>query len=371
MKFVKFKDLKILSKLLIFSQTIGLLVALSVGLLSIYSSSTALENENIDKIKALSILKKKALNQFYTNIFNDLKGFSASYETNYLLNRLTEYGQTKDAIQNGSFNISSKQYQDIYNDHFDSFNSFIRTKGYYDIFLISLDQGHIMFTVAKESDLGESLPNGFLKDSHFTHLWKKTIKTKDICVSDLLRYSPSNNEPAQFVTCPIWDKNQQMKGILAVQVPDKMINDIMTNRVGMGESGEAYLVGQDLLMRSDSRFMDDAILNTTVNGITTKKALDKKTGLEVVDDYRGIAVISSYDFIDIGGLDWAILTEMDVWEAVKASKELRNELLVIIAVIIVLLILVSYFFWERLYQTDRTSIGYGEPFSKRRPDFEN
>ena len=33
------------------------------------------------------------------------------------------------------------------------------------------------------------------------------------------------------------------------------INRIMKERAGMGESGESYLIGQDLLMRSDS-FLD-------------------------------------------------------------------------------------------------------------------
>ncbi len=344
MKFIRLKNLKILTKLLIFSQSIGLVVAVSIGILSIYNSGKALEDENIEKIEALSNLKKTSIDQFYTNIFNDLKAFAASYETNLLLNRLLEYGQTEEAHSGTSFNVTSENYQNIYKDHFESFKTFIETKGYYDIFLISKDQGYVMFTVAKESDLGESLPNGFLKKSHFTELWKRTVETKDIGISDLMHYEPSNNEPAQFVTCPIFDENKRMKGILAVQVPDKMINDIMTNRIGMGESGEAYLVGQDLLMRSDSRFIDDAILNTTVDGATTRKALNKQVGLEVVDDYRGIAVISSYDYINIGGLDWALLTEMDVWEAVQASKDLRNKLIIIVCIIVVLLIFVSYFF---------------------------
>ncbi|MCW3786795.1 methyl-accepting chemotaxis protein [Plebeiibacterium sediminum] len=344
MKFIRLKNLKILTKLLIFSQSIGLIIALSIGVLSIYNSGKALENENIEKIEALSNLKKKAIDQFYTNIFNDLKAFSASYETNLLLDRLLEYGETEEAHIGNAFNVSSEHYQDIYKDHYESFKTFIETKGYYDIFLISKDQGHVMFTVAKESDLGESLPNGFLKQSHFTDLWRRTVNKREIGVSDLKRYEPSNNDPAQFVTCPIMDENNEMKGILAVQVPDKMINDIMTNRIGMGKSGEAYLVGQDLLMRSDSRFIEDAILNTTVNGVTTKKALNKEIGIEIVDDYRGIPVISSYDYINIGGLDWALLTEMDVWEAVKASKDLRNKLIVIVCIIVVLLIFVSYFF---------------------------
>ena len=42
----------------------------------------------------------------------------------------------------------------------------------------------------------------------------------------------------------------------------KDINRIMTDNNpenGLGNSGESYLVGDDLLMRSDSRFVDNAL----------------------------------------------------------------------------------------------------------------
>ena len=58
---------------------------------------------------------------------------------------------------------------------------------------------------------------------------------------------------------PIYDGPTPI-GVLAVQLPLSGINAIMTSNeawrdVGLGESGEAYLVGRDKLLRNQSRFL--------------------------------------------------------------------------------------------------------------------
>jgi methyl-accepting chemotaxis protein len=44
----------------------------------------------------------------------------------------------------------------------------------------------------------------------------------------------------------------QKVGILIFQFPIDRLNTIMKERDGLGDTGETYLVGEDLLMRSDS-----------------------------------------------------------------------------------------------------------------------
>ena len=57
---------------------------------------------------------------------------------------------------------------------------------------------------------------------------------------------------------------------------------------GMGEAGETYIVGEDLLMRSDSRFSDTTtILRTGVDSETVRRALAGETGVYMAEDYSG------------------------------------------------------------------------------------
>ncbi len=55
---------------------------------------------------------------------------------------------------------------------------------------------------------------------------------------------------------------------------------------GLGQSGESYLAGSDFLMRSNSRFQDDALFKTAVKTAAVKAALQGETGTAVITDYR-------------------------------------------------------------------------------------
>ena len=125
---------------------------------------------------------------------------------------------------------------------------------------------------------------------------------------------PSNNQPAAFIGARAYHDGEYI-GVYAVQIPVDPVNQIMQFSAGMGESGEIYLVGEDGLMRSDSRFFDTStVLNTSVSGITVGKALSGEIGLEIVDDYRGVPVYSAYRLFEFEGTRWAVLAEQDVAE---------------------------------------------------------
>jgi methyl-accepting chemotaxis protein len=75
---------------------------------------------------------------------------------------------------------------------------------------------------------------------------------------DYAYYEPSD-APAIFVASPIL-QNEQTIGVLALQISDEVINVIMNERTGLGEIGKRYLVGEDNLMCSNSRFSEQATI---------------------------------------------------------------------------------------------------------------
>ena len=102
---------------------------------------------------------------------------------------------------------------------------------------------------------------------------------------------------------------------MAFQVPISRINQIMQFTGGMGETGETYIVGQDLLMRSDSRFSDTTtILRTLVDTETARRALGGEKGVHMADDYRGIPSLSAFAPFEFEGLRWAVVAEIDEQE---------------------------------------------------------
>jgi signal transduction histidine kinase len=107
---------------------------------------------------------------------------------------------------------------------------------------------------------------------------------------------------------------------------------------GLGQSGEAYLVGRDGLMRSESRFVKGSLMKMPVMSETARSAIAGKTGAEITSDYRGIRVFSAFEPLGINGLPWVILAEIDYGEAMVPVVALRNDIM-LVSVVISLLIL--------------------------------
>ena len=141
------------------------------------------------------------------------------------------------------------------------------------MFLIDPD-GSIVYTVYKETDFGTSLVVGAYNESNFARLFSSVRRAKEknyARIIDLESYAPSYGAPAAFIAAPIYSQDKFM-GVLAIQVPVDEINNVMTGNLkwesdGLGKSGETYLVGQDYLMRSVSRFLietPEEYINTLV-----------------------------------------------------------------------------------------------------------
>ncbi len=208
--------------------------------------------------------------------------------------------------------------------------------GYYDIFLIDPD-GYIFYTAARESDYQTNIIDGKYSDSSLGQLVREVLESKKYGVADFAPYAPSNGDPAAFIAEPVVHDGK-VDMVVALQLPLDGINAIMTHREGMGESGETYLVGEDLLMRSDSYL--DPVNHTVINSFrnpdlgkvdtaAARAALAGERASEIIIDYNGNPVLSAYTPIDIGGVTWALLAEIDEVEAFAAVNNLRNMMLLV------------------------------------------
>ncbi len=128
------------------------------------------------------------------------------------------------------------------------------------------------------------------------------------------------------------------------------INSIMTERTGMGETGETYLIGADKLMRSDS-FLDPqnhtvkaSFANPSRGKVDTEAAEDVlagKTGSKIITDYNGAQVLSAFTPVEFGGLTWGLLAEIDEAEAFAAIKQIRLALIIVAAIALAAIIAVA------------------------------
>lgn len=249
--------------------------------------------------------------------------------------------------------------------------------GYYDVFLIEPNDGRIVFSVEREIDFGTSVFDGPHSNTSFARAVTTAMvaNPNDVIFADFEPYIPSYNAPAAFAALPIYE-GPTIIGVLAVQLPLSGINAIMTSNeawgdVGLGESGEAYLVGRDMLLRNQSRFLIedreeylkligevglsssiiDQIERTNssvglqeVDTVGTRAALSGNTGTEIFPDYRDVEVLSSYRPLELSGLDWVIMSEIDREEALRDADQLIDRLILVASIVLAIAIYASYLF---------------------------
>jgi methyl-accepting chemotaxis protein len=219
--------------------------------------------------------------------------------------------------------------------------------GFYDIFIIN-PTGTVLYSVAKEADFQSNLINGPYANSGLAKLFQRVKgKGQQVLIEDFAPYAPSNGQAAAFIGRELISEGESW--VVAVQLSIDRINSVMQVREGMGKSGETYLVGPDQRMRSDS-FLDPAKRTVLAsfagtvqqNGVVTaasEAALKGEAGLAYIDDYNGNPVVSAYSPLDIFGLHWALLAEIDVAEvAAPATRMLWIGLGIIIAAILLALL---------------------------------
>lgn len=216
------------------------------------------------------------------------------------------------------------------------FVKYIEKYGYYDLFLMNPD-GYVFYSATREADYQTNMVTGKYKDSGFGKLTRKVLASQKYEIADFAPYAPSNGDPAAFIAQPV-ASDGKVELVVGLQLSLDAINKMMQQREGMGESGESYLVGQDKLMRSDS-FLDQT--NHTVkasfanpakgkvDSISSNKALAGKSGSEIVIDYNGNSVLSSYTSVAVGDTSWALMTEIDESEAFASVDQMQILMLII------------------------------------------
>jgi len=289
-----------------------------------------LRKEAFSKLEAVQLSKKTAIETYFNDLFIKMGTFAKSKDVSMLYKRLVVYHNDMHTSPTGNYDVTTSEYNEIWNTMGASLTEFYNDSGIYDVFMVCTKHGHVMYSAAKESDLGENVGHGKYKDSGLGDLWKKIVSSGKPSIVDMAPYAPSNDDPAMFAGYPIHNESGKMIGLIAFQLPLDQINKVMLTRYGLGETGESYLVGQDKLMRSDS-FLDPE--NHTVKAsfahpdkgsadtAAIQAALAGQDGKGVVMDYNGNPVLSCYNPVKILDLNWALLTEMDVAEAFCPKDE--------------------------------------------------
>ena len=327
----------------------GLIPLATIGVISYYSSSRALEQQALNQLVSLRDAKKSNIESWFNErksnldtlavsplVINAVKEFKKTFhelgaekvrelyitKNPFPAGKKLEYLDAQDGSEYSKFHAKVHPF----------LKNYLEEYGYYDIFLVDDDTGDVVYTVFKELDFGSNLVSGVYNTSNIARLFKDACNagsSSNTKLVDFESYAPSNGDPAAFIGCPLFDGKEKV-GVLVFQLPVSKIDAVMQDRSGLGETGETYLVGADKLMRSNSRFSEKpTIFIQKVDTLAVKEAGEGKTDSNIIKDYRGIPVLSAYAPFKVLGLNWTILAEIDEAEAFAAITALRKWMIII------------------------------------------
>ncbi|MEQ1735679.1 MAG: adenylate/guanylate cyclase domain-containing protein [Rhodoglobus sp.] len=298
-------------------------------------------------------------------------GAAQSYLTLFYTVPHTTFEQAiavEDAGDGSSWSAANGEFHDY-------FRRMTQLFSYEDVLLIDAN-GNIVYTAFKGVDLGSNLDTGPLQRTNLAHAYADAMNgnvADTVILTDFAPYPPSLGVPAAWAVTPV-AVDGTIIGALAIEMPISAINDVMTgggnwDGSGLGVTGETYIVGaDDRLMRSPSRdviehperYQEQAVAAGTapnvaqqvIDGASTlllqpvrtdavASAAAGQIGTTLAAGYLGGETIAAFAPLDIKGLDWVIVAEIDSAEAFAPVDEFTRNLVLSSAVMVLVVSLLS------------------------------
>ncbi len=233
----------------------------------------------------------------------------------------------------------------------------------YDLMLVDADSGAVIYGVLKEPDFGTSLIDGPYANSNMGRLFRQILsehKKGLVRLSDLENYTASNFDPSMFIATPVY-ANFKLIGVMIGQLSVEEISRTMNGEKswaqdGLGKTGNAFVVGPNLLLRSehrgivenkdvfigqlratglpeatieDVREANTGILRLPMNIEGVRRAMRGETGTVTALNTRGIPSLQAYSPLRILDLNWGLVAQIDESEVLAPQLEFQRNLMIL------------------------------------------
>jgi class 3 adenylate cyclase len=242
-----------------------------------------------------------------------------------------------------------------------------------DLLLVDADTGDVVYTTKKRIDLGTNgLDGPYATDVDGVKAGLgevldrlSTVAVGEAVVSDSVFYVPTAGDPVFFLAAAV-RSGSDVIGAIVTEVPVELVTAFMTagqdwELLGLGDTGETYIVGPDGTLRSDSRlwledpeeflrlhverYGDQAaadlietvgspVLLQQVDNPAVVAGLDGQEFTGTVTNYLGRKTLAVAAPTQAGGLDWAVIVEFDKSESDAALDSLLRRILVVLAILL-------------------------------------
>lgn len=244
-----------------------------------------------------------------------------------------------------------------------------------DLALVSFPNADVVYSVAKRMDLGTNLVDGPFRETGLGEAALERlarVPVGEAVIVDSEFFLPATSSPTVFVAAAV-RSDTEVIGAVVVQVPIEVLTVLTTaggqwSDLGLGDTGETYVVGPDRLLRSNSRlwledpdeylrrldrqsgderigelirFVGSPVLLQSVENDAVEAAFGGESFSGRVDNYLGTASVTAATRLDTLGLDWVVVAERAVDEAGEPLDTFVRRILVVLAIVLPIVALVG------------------------------
>lgn len=231
-------------------------------------------------------------------------------------------------------------------------------------------EGYILYTSNKHMDMGTNILNGLTKGTPLAEVAQQAIRMKrvpdvtypPVFTSDFANYYAEFGTPSAFMAVPVQNgQDGSVIGAYVVRISTREIQDIVSlandfGALGLGDTGESYIIGSDYFKRSDSRdlvniksslkrkyfqsdgrtFFESSINVSKVDTLAAKVLFEEgqEQGFGIYTNYAGKEVVGAYSLIHLPGLDYGLMTEITTaevdapfWESIQLNLMISSGVL--------------------------------------------
>ncbi|PIN87137.1 hypothetical protein COV19_01435 [Candidatus Woesearchaeota archaeon CG10_big_fil_rev_8_21_14_0_10_44_13] len=224
-------------------------------------------------------------------------------------------------------------------------NSFLQ-EGVYKIFVVGKEGIVVISTADKE--LGTNKSN----EDYF-------IEGKKGPYHDSVYYDQEDSKRTLIYSYPfIDDETQEVLGVVVAYHDTLILDALASDYVGLGNTGESFLVNKEFYMVTPSRFVKDAPLNQKVDTQNARSCFQhpmmseeqiKKAHEKMFanPDYRGVMVVGTHAYLPL--MEWCLIVKINKEEAIGTyEKELLRSFIYSFMIAVIFIILAGIILARRI-----------------------
>lgn len=347
-KFLKFFS-GLSGKLLLWFLIISLTPLCITNWLSYQKAKDQLFHDTAVSLRDASILQTQVIRHNFSELQLDLEAEADRESTSQLMGRLIKAHQ--DSNKSVAEFVNSFGWAMLVEKYADDLKVFQYNYEYSDVLLIDT-LGNILYNNARQGTLGKNLFKGELADTRLAATAKLALDSGRISFSDLEFYGPSK-QLAGFMITPLLGEHGDKIGVIALQLSGSQLLGLVGQGTNFGKTGKRYLVGPDKTLRTPAalgdmfpvleRKIETKIVNKWRHDHVDHRARSlnehERTQMLIYDCPDGHRVMGMRTDIEIAGVRWAYIAEIDEKEVFAASHNLAQ--LTVLMLVIVALIVVA------------------------------